>query len=78
MPRGENLDRDRPPREELAKRWGLTPFRPGEGGRRIYIRAREEDLRALEALPPPVRGKVIRLGLEALKEVADAQEGEQA
>ncbi|WP_234554943.1 hypothetical protein [Thermus caliditerrae] len=76
MPRGENLARVRPRREELAARWGLEPFRPGEEGRRVYIRAREEDLAALESLPPRVRGEVVRLGLLALQEVHHAQEGE--
>ncbi len=66
----------RPPREMLAARWGLEPFRPGEGGRRVYIRARQEDLAALESLSPRVRGEVVRLGLLALEEVRRAQEGE--
>jgi len=66
MPRGEHLDRVRGSKEELAARWGLEVLGPGEAGRRVYIRAPEEVLAALEALPAKQRGEVVKAGLEAL------------
>ena len=68
MPRGENLKAL--PREERARRLGLEPLPPGEAGRRVYIRAREEVLALLEALPPQERGRVVMAGLEALGYIA--------
>jgi len=66
MPRGQNLDRVRGSKEELAARWGLEVLGPGEAGRRVYIRAPEAVLEALERLPAKQRGEVVRAGLEAL------------
>lgn len=75
MPRGSNLDRVRGSKEQLAARFGVTPLRPGEGGREVWVRAPLDVLERFEALPAGQRGAVIRAGLEALGllEVEDAE-----
>ncbi|WP_027883445.1 hypothetical protein [Meiothermus rufus] len=80
MPKGEKLHLVRPPREALARRWGLRPFEPGEAGERVYIRAEGEALERFKALKPEERGRVVRVGLRALGllEVQDAAPDEQA
>lgn len=81
MPKGEKLHLVRPPREVLARRWGLRPFEPGEAGERVYIRAKGEALKRFKSLKPEERGEVVLLGLEALglplEVVQDEQAGKQ-
>lgn len=66
MPRGENLDKVRGTREELARRLGQEPLGPGEATRLVHIRGEKEVLDLFAALPAKERGRVIRAGLEAL------------
>jgi len=66
MPRGENLERDRPPREVLARQLGVEPLEPGEHSDNLRIRARREVWEALARLTPRERGRVVEVGLEAL------------
>ena len=66
MPRGENLERDRPPREVLAARFGVKPLEPGEHSGNLRIRASREVWEALARLSPLERGRVVAKGLEAL------------
>lgn len=75
MPKGEKLHLVRPPRDVLARRWGLRPFEPGEAGERVYIRVEGEALKRFKALKPEQRGRVVVLGLKALEvEHAEAHE----
>lgn len=67
MPRGSNLARVRGSKEQLAARFGVTPLRPGEGGRMVWIRAPQDVLERFEGLRPEQRGRAVALGLEALE-----------
>jgi|DewCreStandDraft_2_1066082.scaffolds.fasta_scaffold20978_2 hypothetical protein len=67
MPKGEKLHLYRPPREELARRWGVRPFAPGETGERVYIRLEAALLERFKLLTPEERGAVVEAGLKVLK-----------
>lgn len=67
MPKGEKLHLYRPPREELARRWGVRPFAPGETGERVYIRLEAAVLERFKLLTPEERGAVVEVGLKVLK-----------
>ena len=73
------MPKDRGSKEQLAARFGVRPFAPGEGGRTLWIRAPQELLERFEALKPHERGEVVKAGLEALGllEVEDATTDEQ-
>ncbi len=66
MPRGENLDRDRQPREERARLLGVKLLEPGEAGSRVWVRGERGVVEAFRRLPAEERGKVVKAGLEAL------------
>jgi len=66
MPRGENLERARQPREVRAKLLGVEPLQEGEASLTIRIRGRLEDLEAFRRLSARERGAVVRAGLRAL------------
>jgi NADPH-dependent ferric siderophore reductase len=55
MPRGQNLDRARQPREE-----------PGEAAQSFWVRGEKPVVEAFRRLPAEERGKVVKAGLEAL------------
>lgn len=74
MPRGSNLARVRGSKEQLAARFGVTPLRPGEGGRMVWIRAPQDVLERFKGLKPEERGEVVRAGLEALKREGGAED----
>ena len=66
MPRGQNLNRVRLPRERRAANLGVEPLEPGEHSDNLRIRARREVWEALARLTPRERGRVVEAGLEAL------------
>jgi len=74
MPRGENLERDRPPREVLAARFGVEPLAPGERSEKVRIRGPGWLFEALEKLSPRERGRVVVAGLEALGLLEEGRE----
>jgi len=53
---------------------GVEALAPGEVSAKVRIRGPEELFRLLEGLSPKERGLALLRGLEALKEVADAQD----
>ena len=66
MPRGQNLDRARQPREERARLLGVKLLGPGEAAQSFWVRGEKPAVEAFRRLPAEERGKVVKAGLEAL------------
>lgn len=66
MPRGQNLDRARQPREERARLLGVKLLGPGEAAQSFWVRGEKPVLEAFQRLSAEERGRVVRAGLEAL------------
>ncbi|GAA6734751.1 hypothetical protein YIM1640_19140 [Thermus oshimai] len=66
MPRGENLERVRPPKERRAALLGVELLAPGEGRMAVSVRGPKGALEVFKALPAKERGRVVVAGLKAL------------
>ncbi len=66
MPRGQNLDHARQPREERARLLGVKLLEPGEVSVSVRVRGEASALEVFLSLSAEERGEVVKAGLEAL------------
>ncbi len=66
MPRGQNLDQARQPREERARLLGVKLLGPGEAAQSFWVRGEKPVVGAFRRLSAKERGEVVKAGLEVL------------